>query len=84
MLSGQLCYDGSRKKVQYGILTQENIEQEHICCAIASEKDPQVHSKKTWLKEQMNNGLIFTKMNVRGKCFIEYLPLEYAWVPIQG
>lgn len=65
-------------------LTPENIKKEHICCAIASEKDPQVHSKKTWLKEQMNNGLIFTKMNVRGKCFIEYLPLEYAWVPIQG
>lgn len=32
-------------------LTPENIKKEHICCAIASEKDPQVHSKKTWLKE---------------------------------
>ncbi len=27
-------------------LTPENIKKEHICCAIASEKDPQVHSKK--------------------------------------
>mgnify|MGYP001064606260 CR=1 FL=1 len=31
-------------------LTHDNIDQEHICCAISSNKDVQVMSKKAWLK----------------------------------
>ena len=33
-------------------LTHENIENEHICCAIANNKDIQVMSKKNWLKDR--------------------------------
>ena len=62
-------------------LTQENIDQEHICCAISSNKDIQVMSKKNWLKERLKEGLVFLKGNVRGKCFIEYIPAEYASRP---
>ena len=65
-------------------LTHENIDQEHICCAISSNKDIQVISKKKWLKERLDEGLVFLKGNVRGKCFIEYIPAEYAWAPIQA
>ena len=65
-------------------LTQENIDQEHICCAISSNKDIQVMSKKNWLKERLKEGLVFLKGNVRGKCFIEYIPAEYAWAPIRA
>lgn len=60
---------------------QNNLEKEHICCAISSNNDIQVKAKKAWLEEQFKCGLIFKKMDVRGKCFIEYLPLEEAWVP---
>ncbi len=65
-------------------LTQENIDQEHICCAISSDKDIQVISKKKWLKERLEEGLVFLKGNVRGKCFIEYIPAEYAWAPVEA
>ena len=65
-------------------LTYENIEKEHICCAISSNKDLQVISKKNWLKERLDEGLVFLKGNVRGKCFIEYIPAEYAWTPIEA
>ncbi len=65
-------------------LTQENIENEHICCAISNNKDVQVQSKKSWLKERFQEGLVFLKGDVRGKCFIEYLPAEYAWAPIEA
>ncbi len=65
-------------------LTHENIAQEHICCAIANDKDIQVISKKNWLKERLDEGLVFLKCNVRGKCFIEYIPAEYAWAPIDA
>ena len=65
-------------------LTHDNIDQEHICCAISSSKDVQVLSKKNWLKERLDEGLVFLKGSVRGKCFIEYIPAEYAWAPIQA
>lgn len=65
-------------------ITQENLEEEHICCAISNNKDCQVASKKAWLKERLDEGLVFLKGNVRGKCFIEYIPCEYAWAPIEA
>lgn len=65
-------------------LTHENIEKEHICCAISSNKDVQVMSKKNWLKDRLDEGLVFLKCDVRGKCFIEYIPAEYAWIPIEA
>ena len=65
-------------------LTHENIDKEHICCAISNNKDIQVISKKNWLKERMDEGLVFLKGNVRGKCFIEYIPAEYAWAPVEA
>ena len=37
-------------------LTHENLDQEHICCAISSSKDVQVMSKKAWLKERLDEG----------------------------
>lgn len=65
-------------------VTRENIDKEHICCAIANDKGLQVQSKKAWLLERMDEGLVFLKGNMRGKCFIEYIPAEYAWVPIKA
>ena len=38
-------------------LAHENIDQEHICCAISNHKDIQVISKKNWLQEQLDEGL---------------------------
>ncbi|MBO5095217.1 MAG: YoaP domain-containing protein [Lachnospiraceae bacterium] len=70
--------------MNYIRLTEENLDREHICCAISGEKDPQVVSKKEWLKERIKEGLVFLKADVRGKCFIEYMPAEYAWVPIEA
>ncbi len=65
-------------------LTHENLDEEHICCAISNNKDIQVMSKKDWLNDRLDEGLVFLKGNVRGKCFIEYIPAEYAWAPIEA
>ena len=43
-----------------------------------------VEAKKGWLACRVEEGLQFVKLNVRGKVFIEYLPAEYAWVPIEA
>lgn len=70
--------------MEYIKLTLDNLENEHICCAISNNKDVQVASKKAWLKERLNDGLVFLKSVERGKCFIEYIPAENAWCPIQA
>lgn len=40
--------------------------------------------KKAWLKERFDDGLVFLKSVERGKCFIEYIPAENAWNPIDA
>ena len=70
--------------MEYKRVTKDNIEKEHICCAISNNKDIQVSSKKEWLTERFDEGLVFLKSVERGKCFIEYIPAENAWVPIQA
>ena len=65
-------------------VTAENLEKEHICCAISNNTDCQVAAKKAWLAERFADGLVFLKGNVRGKCFIEYIPAEKAWAPVEA
>lgn len=70
--------------MEYIKVTKDNLEKEHICCAISNNKDIQVSSKKAWLAERFDDGLVFLKSTQRGKCFIEYIPAENAWNPINA
>jgi len=70
--------------MEYIRLTKDNLKQEHICCAISNNNDVQVVSKKSWLAERFNEGLVFLKSADRGKCFIEFIPAENAWNPIEA
>ena len=70
--------------MEYIRVTKENLEKEHICCAISNNNDIQVSSKKSWLSDRFDEGLVFLKSVERGKCFIEYIPAENAWVPINA
>ena len=70
--------------MDYIRVTKDNLESEHICCAISNNKDVQVASKKAWLKDRFDKGLVFLKSTERGKCFIEYIPAEFAWNPIEA
>ncbi|MGI5909786.1 MAG: GNAT family N-acetyltransferase [Sphaerochaetaceae bacterium] len=63
-------------------ITERNLEDEHICCALSDNQDPQVASKKAWMRDRFADGLTFVKSAQRGKCFIEYIPAEHAWVPV--
>ena len=70
---------------EYINLNLENIDKEHICCAIGDPKHQNgVDSKKEWIKNKLKDGHVFRKLNARGKIFIEYEPIETAWVPING
>ena len=70
--------------MEYVKVTKDNVESEHICCAISNNRDIQVASKKEWLAGRFDEGLVFFKSAERGKCFIEYIPAENAWNPIDA
>lgn len=66
-------------------ITTENMSNEHLCCIIRSKKlHPGVEAKRQWLLERLKEGHIFRKLNEKETVFIEYAPLETAWVPITG
>nr|MDD6336184.1 N-acetyltransferase [bacterium] len=66
-------------------LTAENLASEHLCCIIRSKKPhPGVEAKRKWLSERLEEGHVFRKLNEKATVFIEYAPLEKAWVPVVG
>ena len=66
---------------QFINLTEDNLAQEHLCCIIRSKKPhPGVEDKRAWLRERLKEG----KLDAKGVVFIEYAPLETAWVPVEG
>lgn len=70
---------------QFVNLTSENLANEHLCCIIRSKKPhPGVEAKRQWLSERLKEGHVFRKLCIKGCVFIEYAPLETAWVPIIG
>ena len=66
-------------------VNENNIDTEHICCAISEKKGENcVGSKKAWMKERFKDGLVFKKLDERGKVFIQYIPSEFAFAPIDA
>ncbi|TLG76774.1 GNAT family N-acetyltransferase [Culicoidibacter larvae] len=66
-------------------ITAENINEEHLCCIIRTKKlHPGVEAKRRWLAERLKEGHVFRKLDAKATVFIEYAPLETAWVPIIG
>lgn len=66
-------------------VTEENLGEEHLCCIIRSKKPhPGVEAKRWWLADRIREGHVFRKLDVKDAVFIEYAPLETAWVPITG
>ena len=69
--------------MKYIHITKENIDKEHICCAMSGK---QALAKKEWLSSDLMEGLVvlIAARGGDGKCFIEYIPAENAWVPIEA
>ena len=67
--------------MEYIRIAKDSIDAEHICCAMSGK---QALAKEEWPKRRFDEGLVFYRSAERGKCFIEYIPAENAWVPIQA
>lgn len=72
-------------ETKYITLTKENIATEHICCAFSDKKCKDSYElKKAWLKKEFDNGYVFRRLDTRAKVFIEYVPAEKAWIPVDA
>jgi GNAT superfamily N-acetyltransferase len=72
-------------ETKYITLTKENIDAEHICCAFSDKKCSEGYElKKAWLKKELDNGYVFRRLDARAKVFIEYVPAEKAWIPVDA
>lgn len=66
-------------------LTKENIGKEHICCALSDKKCKESYElKKDWLRKEFDNGYVFRRLDERAKVFIEYVPAEKGWAPVEA
>ena len=67
--------------MNYMQITKENIDKEHICCAMSGK---QSITKHEWMKQRFEEGLVFYRSEERGKWFIEYIPAENAGIYIEA
>ena len=66
-------------------LDKSNIDKEHICCAISDKKCKDSYElKKDWLRQEFDNGYAFRRIDARAKVFMEYVPAEKGWIPIDA
>ncbi|MDO4483254.1 MAG: GNAT family N-acetyltransferase [Clostridia bacterium] len=65
-------------------LDGSTVQTEHLCCIIRKKAHPGVDTKRRWLQSRIPEGHVFRKLDDKGCCFIEYAPLEKAWVPVLG
>ena len=66
-------------------LSIDNISSTPLCCIYRKKSGHRgVDEKKKWLIDRFSEGHIYRKIENEETAFIEYAPLEKAWVPIVG
>ena len=57
--------------MEYVKVTNENLENEHVCCAISNNKDCQVAAKKAWLSGRQSKYMVKVPLaKTGGSCLI--------------
>ena len=80
-----MVWRAERPNSEFVLITPENIANEPLSCIIRTKKaHPGVEKKRAWLADRLREGHVFRKLRGRECAFIEYAPLETAWVPILG
>ena len=65
-------------------MTEENLNDDQLCCIVRKKKVPGIEAKRIWLQDRLQEGHVLRKLETNGTAFIEYAPLETAWTPITG
>ena len=67
------------------VVDYTNFKKEHICCVLRDRKgEGRIEAKRNWLENVFEDGLVLRKGDVNGKAFMEYIPAEDAWCPVDA
>jgi len=66
------------------VLNLENIDEKDVICVANKKNQVGIDGKKAWLKERFAEGLKIHRYEISGKAFIEYMPSEVAWKPVEA
>lgn len=74
-----------QREAEYVDLTPETAAMEHLCCIIRKKAaHAGIDAKRRWLADRLREGHVFRKLRADATVFIEYAPVETAWVPVLG
>jgi ribosomal protein S18 acetylase RimI-like enzyme len=66
-------------------LNHNNIDSEHLCCAISERKCKSgTEAKREMIRSKLNRGYIFNKLDVKGKVFADYCPINISLLPVHA
>lgn len=67
-------------------VTADNVDETGFFCLMSRRKSEGYRRKLRWLKDRFDEGLRIKMLNLSegGRGFIEYIPGEYAWRPVEA
>jgi len=67
------------------VIDYTNFKKEHICCVLRDRKgEGRIEAKRNWLENVFEDGLVIRKGDVNAKVFMEYIPADDAWCPVDA
>ena len=65
-------------------ITPANLDAEGFFCYMSKRNSPGYKLKEGWLKERFDEGMVIKKLQLPERGFIEYIPAEFAWRPVNA
>jgi len=66
-------------------ITLANLPTESLCCAFDGERFAEgLADKRAWTRDRLREGGVFRKLGGDAKVFVEYMPAERAWRPVEA
>ena len=67
------------------VIDYTNFRKEHLCCVLRDRNgEGRISAKRDWMENVFEDGLVLRKANVKGRVFLEYMPAEYCWFPVEA
>ncbi len=65
-------------------VTADNVTETGFFCMMSKPKSPGYQQKLAWLQQRFREGMRIKMAGGGGRAFIEYIPGEYAWRPVEA
>lgn len=71
--------------METSVIDYTNFKKQSICCVQRDRNgEGRIEAKRNWLEGVFEDGLVIRKGEVPGKVFMEYVPADDAWCPVDA